>query len=152
MVFRCIIQGTFEHFAEGTDSVLSQTSTPRYPKLKTPLKKLQTITERKISLIKSTTGDVAAINVEKASLASLPSLAAAQLSSVAVEYCFVRLSDYHRFERFAVIERNFQDAKGRELLHVEYPATETEGIIRKSPMEKAMSLAVKISKNSGGAI
>ncbi|NCC96524.1 MAG: hypothetical protein EOM02_06740 [Synergistales bacterium] len=78
--------------------------------------------------------------------------AAAQLSSVAIEYCFVRLSKYHRFERFAVIERNFQDAKGRELLHVQYPATETEEIIRKSPMEKAMRLAVKISKNSGGAI
>ena len=72
--------------------------------------------------------------------------AAAQLSSVAIEYCFVRLSEYHRFERFAVIERNFQDAKGRELLHVKYPATETEEIIRKSPMEKAMRLAVKISK------
>ncbi len=89
------------------------------------------------------------MNVEKASPAYW---AAAQLSSVAIEYCFVRLSKYHRFEQFAVIERNFQDVNGRELLHVQYPATETEEIIRKSPMEKAMRLAVKISKNSGGAI
>lgn len=72
--------------------------------------------------------------------------AASQLSSVAIEYCFVKLSEYHKFDKFAVIERSFQDGQGRELLHAEYPATEMEEIVRKSPMDKARRLSVKILK------
>jgi hypothetical protein len=71
---------------------------------------------------------------------------ASQLSSVAIEYCFVRLSKFSRFKKYAVIESNFQDAKGRELLHLEYPALEMEEIVRNSPMDKARILALKLLK------
>lgn len=72
--------------------------------------------------------------------------AASQLQTLAYEFRFLKLSEYHAYRRYATIERNFQDASNREILHLELPATENVPIERNSLMEKARDIALTLIK------
>lgn len=72
--------------------------------------------------------------------------AASQLQTLAYEFRFLKLSEYHAYRRYATIERNFQDANNKQILHVKLPATESLAIERNSLMEKARDIALTLIK------
>jgi hypothetical protein len=71
---------------------------------------------------------------------------ASQLSSVAFEFCFLKLNEYYGYRRYAVIERNFQNAARQQILHLKYPATDYVEIERNSIMDNARKIALTLVK------